>query len=424
MRKYLFLLSVLLYFVACNDQKNTPSASGKGLYKSHPKLVVGIVVDQMRYDYLPRFWDKYGEGGFKRMAAEGFNCRNHHFNYIPTYTGPGHASVYAGTTPATHGIIANDWYDKETGTMVYCVGDSTVSPLGTSAAAGKMSPRNMRTTSVADQLRLATQMQGKAIGISIKDRGAILPAGHAASAAYWFNPGKEGVFISSSYYMDELPGWVTAFNASRKVDTYMQVWNTLYPIDTYDESGPDDNPYEGKFTGEDAPVFPHDLPKLSAQNGDYGILNYTPFGNSLTTDFAIAAIEGEHLGGDDVTDFLAVSYSATDYAGHRFGVNSKEVQDTYLRLDKDLERLFNVLDENVGKGNYTVFLTADHGAVHVPAYLESVKIPAGYFEAPAFAARLNAFLKSRFKTDKLVKNISNQQLFLDQELIAEAGLEP
>ena len=423
MKNYFILGIALLCFTACKDRKNEGSASGDALYKPRPKLVVGIVVDQMRYDYLPRFWHSYGEGGFKRMVAEGFNCKNNHFNYIPTYTAPGHASVYTGTTPAYHGIIANNWYEKETDKMVYCTDDETVMPVGTTDNLGKMSPRRMQTTSVADQLRLATQMQAKVIGISIKDRGAILAAGHTANAAYWFRSGEEGHFITSSYYMNTLPDWVNAFNTSGKADEYIKVWNTLYDIDTYKESGPDNNPYEGKFNGESAPVFPHDLPKLKAENDNYGILNYTPFGNSLTTDFALAAIDGEKLGEDDITDFLAISYSATDYVGHRFGAHSKEVQDTYLRLDKDLERLFKALDEKVGKGNYTVFLTADHGAVHAPSYLQSLKIPAGYFDGLAFRTKLDSFLTARFKTDKLIKNISNNQLFLDVETLKRLRLE-
>ncbi len=424
MRNYLLLLVALSCLAGCKDQQNKTSASGEASYSTPPKLVIGIVVDQMRYDYLPRFWDKYGEGGFKRMVNEGFNCKNNHFNYIPTYTGPGHASVYTGATPAAHGIIANDWYDKEIDKTVYCAGDNNMSSIGTTDDAGKMSPHRMKTTTITDQLRLATQMRGKVIGISIKDRGAILPAGHTANAAYWFHGKEEGAWISSSHYMDKLPQWVTNFNTSDAAENYKKTWNTLYDINTYTESGSDNNDFEDKFEGEEAPVFPHQFQALWEENDGFNIIKTSPFGNSLTTDFAIAAIDGEQLGSDDITDFLAVSFSSTDYVGHHFGVNSKEVQDTYLRLDKDLERLFNALDEKVGKGNYTVFLTADHGAVHVPAYLQSVKIPAGYFEGSELASQFGEFLKTRFKTDKLVKNSSNYQLFLDHELMDELDLEP
>nr|WP_247716546.1 alkaline phosphatase PafA [Sinomicrobium weinanense] len=387
-----------------------------------PKLVVGIVVDQMRYDYLTRFWERYGDGGFKRLINEGFNCRNNHFNYIPTYTGPGHASVYTGTTPSMHGIIGNNWYDKENDEMVYCAGDDTQQSVGTTSKAGKMSPHRVKTTTVTDQLRLATQLKGKVVGVAIKDRGAILPAGHAANAAYWFHGKDEGKWISSSYYMDELPKWVDKFNRSGKVKEYMTTWNTLYDIDTYAESGPDDNPYEGKFKGEKTPTFPHKLKKLEKHNGGYDILKSTPYGNSLTADFALAAIDGEELGQDDITDFLALSFSCTDYVGHQFGVNSKEAEDTYLRLDRDLARLLSELDKKVGKGEYTVFLTADHGAVHVPAYLQSLKIPAGYFNILDFTVHVKNFAREKYNVDGLISNISNGQIFIDHTVAKEHDL--
>ncbi|UGU18353.1 alkaline phosphatase family protein [Sinomicrobium kalidii] len=387
-----------------------------------PKLVVGIVVDQMRYDYLTRFWERYGDGGFKRLINEGFNCKNNHFNYIPTYTGPGHTSVYTGTTPSMHGIIGNNWYDKENDKTIYCAGDDSQQSVGTTSDAGKMSPHRMKTTTVTDQLRLATQLRGKVIGVAIKDRGAILPAGHAANAAYWFHGKDEGKWITSSYYMDKLPEWVEKFNNSGKAKEYMTTWNTLYDIDTYVESGPDDNPYEGKFKGEKTPTFPHELKKLEKYNGGYDLLKSTPYGNNITTDFALAAIDGEDLGKDDITDFLTLSYSCTDYVGHKFGVNSKEAQDTYLRLDKDLARLLSELDKKVGKGEYTVFLTADHGAVHVPSYLQSLKIPGGYFNILDFTVHVKNFAKEKYGVDGLISNISNNQIFIDHKVAKEHDL--
>lgn len=387
-----------------------------------PKLVVGIVVDQMRYDYLTRFWERYGDGGFKRLINEGFNCKNNHFNYIPTYTGPGHTSVYTGTTPSMHGIIGNNWYDKENDETIYCAGDDSQQSVGTTSDAGKMSPHRMKTTTVTDQLRLATQLRGKVIGVAIKDRGAILPAGHAANAAYWFHGKDEGKWITSSYYMDKLPEWVEKFNNSGKAKEYMTTWNTLYDIDTYVESGPDDNPYEGKFKGEKTPTFPHELKKLEKYNGGYDLLKSTPYGNNITTDFALAAIDGEDLGKDDITDFLTLSYSCTDYVGHKFGVNSKEAQDTYLRLDKDLARLLSELDKKVGKGEYTVFLTADHGAVHVPSYLQSLKIPGGYFNILDFTVHVKNFAKEKYGVDGLISNISNNQIFIDHKVAKEHDL--
>ncbi|SHI88254.1 Predicted pyrophosphatase or phosphodiesterase, AlkP superfamily [Arenibacter nanhaiticus] len=388
-----------------------------------PKLVVGIVVDQMRYDYLSRFWHQYGDGGFKRMVQEGFNCKNNHFNYAPTYTGPGHASVYSGATPSSHGVIGNDWYDKESDKSVYCAGDPAYSSVGTASRAGEMSPHRMTSTTLTDQLRLHTQMRGKVIAISLKDRGAVLPGGHSANAAYWFHGENEGNWITSSYYMDELPKWVSDFNAARSVDKYKKPWTTLKDINTYTASGSDDNAYEGLFKGQTSPTFPHDLEAYWDKNGQYSILKGTPYGSNLTTDFALAAVKEEALGVDDIPDFLAVSYSSTDYVGHKYGVNSKEIEDTYVRLDLELERLFNSLDKTVGKGEYTVFLTSDHAGVHVPAYLQDKKLPGSYVDFGAVKKELNDYLKNTYDTSDLVRNFSNNQVFLNHEVVENLNLD-
>lgn len=422
------ILSVCIIFLilACQSQKqvvtsNTNNVTTTDLDK--PKLVVGIVVDQMRYEYLTRFENKYGNGGFKRLINNGFNCKNNHFNYVPTYTGPGHASVFTGATPKTHGVIANNWYDKYSDSFVYCAGDTTVQSVGTLDKAGQMSPHRMKTTTFADENRLFTQMKGKTIGISIKDRGAILPAGHSANAAYWFHGKDEGQFISSTYYFDQLPQWVKTYNATNPAEKYLKDWNTLYDISTYTESGSDLNDFEGGFYGKETATFPYDLKTLSASNRGYDILKSTPYGNSLVTEFSIAALKGELLGQDNYTDVLTVSYSSTDYVGHNFGVNSKEIEDTYIRLDLEIEQLLNALDKQVGSGNYTVFLTADHGAVNVPAYLKSVKIPAGYFNGKDFKAYLDTLEVEGHKLSNWIKNISNQQIFLDHDKIASLNLD-
>ncbi|MFD2915991.1 alkaline phosphatase PafA [Psychroserpens luteus] len=423
MKAIINLLVVFLIITSCNAQK--PISVEKKMDSNNggnPKLVVGIVVDQMRYDYLTRFDSKYGDGGFKRMINEGFNCKNNHFNYIPTYTGPGHASIYTGTTPKYHGIIGNNWYDKDTKEMVYCAQDDNVQSVGTNHNAGKMSPNRMKTTTFGDENRLFTQMQGKTIGVSLKDRGAILPAGHTANAAYWFHGRDEGVWISSTFYQNELPKWVSDFNASEAAESYLKVWDTYYDISTYTESGSDENAFEGGFKGKEKANFPYDLAKLKDDNRGFDILKATPYGNSLTTDFAIEAIKGEQLGQDDITDVLTVSFSATDYVGHNFGVSSKEIEDTYIRLDKDLERFFKFLDQQVGEGNYTVFLTADHGAVEVPSYLQSMKIPSGYLNNKETRTRFTDYLNAKFKSSDLIENISNDQIFLNRKHIDSLGL--
>lgn len=396
-------------------------ASGSLLAQSKtekPKLVVGIVVDQMRQEYLYRFAERYTEGGFKRMMKDGFMMKNGHYNYIPTYTGPGHASVYTGTTPATHGIISNDWYVKSTDKMIYCAEDSTVTNIGGSADNGKISPRNLLVTTITDELRISTQNRSKVVGVALKDRGAALPAGHLGDA-YWYDT-NTGDFMTSTYYKDELPKWASEFNGKKMPDSYLnQTWNTLYPIETYTQSMIDDNPFEGLFTGKDTPTFPYDLKALREKNGKYGIMPAVPFGNSLTLDFALAALEGEKMGMGEDTDFLALSFSSTDYVGHRFGPQSKEIEDTYLRLDKDIERLLNYLDKTYGKDQYVVFLSADHAVAEVATHMVSENVPGGNLRTSAVMKELLSYIITKYGAGDWIKSSSNLQLFLNHDLIAE-----
>lgn len=387
-----------------------------------PKLVVGIVIDQMRYDYIYRYWDKFGNDGFKRLVNEGFFCRNTNFNYVPTYTGPGHASIYTGTTPAVHGIIANDWYDKISGKNLYCAGDKNSIGVGTTSNEGKRSPVNMLTTSITDELRISTNMKSKVIGIALKDRSAILPAGHTANAAYWYD-GSSGSFISSTYYMKDLPVWVQDFNKKELAKKYLsQPWNTLLPIEMYTESLPDDNNYEFIAKGESRPVFPHNLPELMAANGGFGLIRNTPFGNSITKDFAIECIKNENLGKSTATDFLALSFSSPDYIGHSYGPNSVEQEDDYLRLDKDLAEFFKFLDTQIGKNNVLVFLTADHAASEVPSYLLDLKIPAGYVKEWKIVKELKEYLLMTYG-DTMVLSFTNQQIYLNHKVISDKKLQ-
>ena len=414
MRLYILFLILAIFNFSGNSQTTK---------NEKPKLVVGIVVDQMRNDYIDRFWNKYSDDGFKRLVNDGYRFKNGHFNYVPTYTGPGHASVYTGTTPAIHGIVGNNWFDKTIDASVYCAGDPNAVSIGTMDDAGMMSPRRMSVTTIADENRLATQMRGKTIGIALKDRGAILPAGHTANAAYWFHGKDEGRWISSDFYMKSLPQWVVEFNNSGTAESYFKTWDTLYPIETYVESGSDMNKFEGGFKGKETATFPYDLQKLRADNNNFELLKAVAFGNDLTTDFALAAIEGEKLGQGDETDFMTLSYSSTDYVGHNFGVNSKEIQDTYLRLDKNIAELLQYLDTTVGKDEYIVFLTADHAAVDVPAYLDSLKIPAGYFDSRGFRGRIDSLVQKEYGNKKLIKNISNNQLFFNHQLLGEMNID-
>ena len=264
-------------------------------------------------------------------------------------------------------------------------------------------------------------MKGKTIGVSIKDRGAVFPSGHTANGAYWFEGLDEGKWITSSYYMDELPLWVKDFNARSNISNYVKTWNTLYDINLYQESGPDNSNYEKGFNGKANPVFPYNLKDLKGLNGGFDIIKTSPFGNTMITDFALSAIEAEGLGDDEFTDFLTISYSSTDYVGHNFGLSSVELQDTYLRLDLEIERLLNYLDENVGEGNYTLFLTADHGAAEVPTFLRDINVPGANISKDDFSPLFDA-MTAKYGVPDLIKSISNNQLFLNQELIISLQL--
>lgn len=384
-----------------------------------PRLVVGIVIDQMRWDYLYRYYSRYSNAGFKRLMNEGFNCQNTMVNYLPSFTGPGHSCIYTGSVPALHGIAANEWMDVASGREWYCCEDTSVTSIG-GGKAGLMSPNNLLATTVTDELRLATNFQSKIIGISIKDRGAILPAGHAANAAYWYDD-SNGKFITSSYYMQQLPAWVDKFNARNLNDSLMkQDWNTLYPINTYSQSVDDNNAYEGNLKGENAPVFPH---KTSGMMADKGVIRITPYGNTITRLMSEATIDGEHLGQGNATDFLAVSFSSTDYIGHYFAPNSIEVEDCYLRMDKEIEALLNYLDKQVGKGNYVIFLTADHGGAHNPSFLNDHHIPGKSISEREANQQLNQFLYDKYKDSNLVMSLMNYQVYLNEKEIQTKNLD-
>lgn len=385
---------------------------------SRPKLVVGLVIDQMRWDYLYRYYSRYSNGGFKRLINEGFSAENTFIPYTPTYTACGHASIYTGSVPAVNGIIGNDWFDPKLNRNVYCAEDTSVSTVGSNTRAGLMSPKNMVTTTITDELRLATNFQSKVIGISLKDRGSILPAGHTANAAYWYD-GQTGDWITSTHYMKKLPIWLEDYNKIKLANKFFDKnWSTLYPIETYTQSDADNKIYEGKARGEQTPTFPHPLKLYIGKN--YEMIKSTPYGNTITLDLAKLAILSEDLGQGKSTDFLAVSCSATDYVGHQYGPNSIEAEDTYLRLDKDLEEFFNYLDSKIGKGNYLFFLSADHGAAHVPGFMEENKLPGGRFSESAAIKKINTALEEQFKVKKAILASTNNQIYLNHKAIEDA----
>ena len=357
MKKQLFLLIVL----ACAFVTSVKAE----FQLERPKLVVGIVVDQMRWDYLYRYYNQFGEGGLKRLINDGYNFENMHYNYVPTVTAAGHASVFSGTTPAFHGIAGNNYYLN--GKKAYCCGDTTVQTVGSKSKAGQMSPRNMMVTNMCDQLRLATDFRSRVIGVSIKDRAAILPAGHSANGAFWFDK-SAGCFITSTYYMQDLPQWLKDFNKKNKKDLNQDI----------------------------APL---------------------PIGVTLTTRIAIAAIDGEQLGKNPTgdTDMLTVSYSSTDYVGHSFGTRGEKTDEIYLTLDRELKVLFDALDQRVGRGNYLLFLTADHAGCHNAKFMNDHKMPGGVWKQSAKKKELNALYAQKYGITNIISDFFQNQVHLNRE---------
>lgn len=401
--KYLWVVFVSLF--------TTISLSQNG----SPKLVVGIVVDQMRYDYLYRFYDKFCEGGFKKLMNEGANCKNTMYNYVPTYTAPGHASIYTGTTPNNHGIVGNDWYSRPLKRTINCVEDTSVNTIGSGSEEGHCSPQNLKVNTVTDQLRL-TYKDSKVISMSIKNRGAILPGGHLSNGSYWFDY-SSGNFITSSYFTEEMPSWVTAFNNEKQAENFSkQKWETLLPLTDYYESRQDNSPYEYTFGNKLEPTFPYDLKAINKDDFSFSNFVYTPFSNTFLTNFALSAIKNEGLGEDKTTDFLNISYSTPDIIGHAFGPYSVEIQDCYMRLDLEIKRLILELEEKIGKDNFVLFLTADHAVAPVPQYLVDLKLSGGYFYEDAFKKYISNVSIEKFGVDLILGEVNNN-IYLDRENI-------
>ena len=396
---------------------------------STPKLVIGVVIDQMRADYLYKYQNRYGENGFKRLMREGFNFKNANVNYIPSETAPGHASIYTGTTPSYHGIIGNSWFDRETNEVVGNVSDGQEAIVGSTLDNPYgVSPKKLLVSTITDELKKVSNFKSKVISVSIKDRGAILPGGKSADAAYWHDwESSPGYFVSSSYYMEKVPNWVTEFNMQEKSDRYLnETWETLFPIETYTISAADDNSYEPTMGLKSSPTFPYDFKTMreqySAKGTEFQLLWISPKGNTLLTEFAIKALQEEKLGKGEHIDFLSISYSIPDVIGHTFGPQSIEMEDIYLRLDRDLSTLFEALDSQVGKNNYTLFLTSDHGAIENVSFLKDHKQDAAIARTMGDARELESFLDSKYGNASWITTINGNNLYLNKSTIDEQKL--
>jgi predicted AlkP superfamily pyrophosphatase or phosphodiesterase len=388
-----------------------------------PRLVVSIVIDQFRHDYLQRFGDQFGEGGFKRFLHQGAVFANANYIHSPTVTACGHATVLSGATPALNGIIANEWYDRELGKNVSSVSDDKAQfkVLGADEKERASAPHKLLGTTLGDEMRLATNGQAKVIGMSYKDRSAILPVGKRPQGAYWFDD-DTGNFMSSTYYFAALPAWVTKFNQEQSPARYFgKTWDRMLPAEAYNRSTADDMPYERKVAS--GATFPRTITGGETAPGKkfYTLFGATPFANDHLVAFAKAAIEGESLGADDITDLLSVSFSANDLLGHAFGPYSQEVQDISLRTDRVLADLFSYLDQRIGAGNYVVALTADHGVAPVPEQVMEFGY-GGRLVAKDISGAATAALNAKYGEAAWVKAFASYNLYLDLALIAERKL--
>ena len=408
----LFTFSSFIYSSANNKESEKP------------KLVIAIVVDQMRYDFLENFSYRFSDNGFKRLINNGYNCKNNFYNYVPTVTGPGHSSIATGSTPMIHGVVGNNWFDRENKKSIYCANDSEYNNIGGDAYSGNKSPNNLLVETFADVNKTSNNNKSKTISVAIKDRGSILMGGKNADAAYWYYGKEKAQWISSTYYMNQLPDWVKNFNLEDNLEKYLKDWVTLNEITSYNNHEIDNNNFEKLFKGKEDSAFPYDIKSLMKQNDCFDMIKETPYGNAMTTDFAIQAVINENLGKRNVTDVLTIGYSSTDYVGHNFGVASVETQDTYLRLDLEIEKLLTFLDNQIGEGEYTLFLTGDHGVLEIPAFLSNNGLDAIAISKNDMLKKVLKGLNSLFdiNDDNLIANVENNQIYFDYEVIDRLGL--
>lgn len=401
--------------------------SGQGAYlpPDKPKLVIAIIVEELKYEQLEKFRDRFGDNGIKRLINEGTYFRNASFEYMLTQSAPGHATIASGTEPAYHGITSDSWFVPLKNELIYCTRDMNVNPVGGSYESGLNSPVNLQASTFSDELKMASNRKSKVFGIGLHDNAAILSSGHSADAVYWFD-NVSGTWMTSTWYMKNLPPWVADFNALRHPDSYLDgSWSLLKPPEYYSGCQADSNNFESGLGGQI--TFPYDLKKIRAKGPakiktGYSLLGETPFGNSLTTKFAVRLIEKEQLGKDDATDYLSVCYSATDNIGHRFGPSSVEAGDAILRLDDEIRNLLVYVNDSIGKKNILIFFTSSHGISEVPAILEKNRIPAGYFRQNQALQLLRSYLNAIYGEGDWVKGYSERQVFLNRSLIEDARL--
>ncbi len=401
----------------------TMGVTGQKIPSQKPKLVVGITVSGMRYDYLSVYWDKFGNDGFRKMASTGANCKNARYNYLITEPSVGYATIATGAKPSSHGIVSDYWYERLSNQVIFNLDDSKQTTIEGTFDAGPYSPSALHSRTISDELRVISRFKSKSIGISMDPQAAVLMAGHTANGAYWMDPATAS-WITSSYYVDSLPQWVREFNGKKYQDIYLdRIWEPLLPIAEYGESMLDNNPYETGFNGQI--TFPYELSRISARDRterDYSVLMSTPWGNTYTKDLAIAAIVNEELGQRGVSDMIHIGFNATKYLADKYSTWSLEIQDTYLRLDQDIAHLLGFLDDQLGLENVVVYLTAENAVADDPRYLEESRIPSGFFNYRTSISLLKSYLNAIYGQGDWVTFYYAQQIYLNHQLIEDSRL--
>jgi predicted AlkP superfamily pyrophosphatase or phosphodiesterase len=431
----LLLLALLAPLNATVDARQrrgeAQRATAVAAQTKRPRLVLLIAVDQFRYDYLERFGDLFGAGGLRRLLRDGASWTDCNYDHVPTETAPGHATMLTGAWPSETGIIANLWYDRAGGKSVENVRDDSVRLLGGAEGEQASSPRNLLASTLGDQLKLATAGRTRVVGVSLKNRAAILPAGRMADAAYWYST-QTGAFVSSTYYFDKLPDWAARFNAAKPADKFFGAkWERLLPAAEYERrAGRDDAPWE-KGTDGRAYVFPYVMDGGGKGPGPalYGQLDYSPYSNDLVLSFAEAALVNERLGVDEDTDVLTVSFSANDIVGHRYGPYSHEAMDMTLRVDRQIARLLEIVDARVGLSNTVVAFTADHGVAPSPEQAAAIGLPGGRVNPSDILTAVRNRLRARFgkpgdkdTTADYVQTFSNYQIYFNRTALERDGI--
>ena len=416
MRLRIIVLSIIL-------TAGTLGVSGQKIPSQKPKLVVGITVSGMRYDYLSVYWDKFGDDGIKKMASTGANCKNARYNYLITEPSVGYATIATGAKPSAHGIVSDYWYERLSNQIIYSLDDSEQTTIEGTFGTGPYSPSALHSRTISDELRVISRFKSKSIGVSMDPQAAVLMAGHTATGAYWIDP-TTASWITSSYYVDSLPEWVREFNGKQYQDIYLdRIWEPLLPIAEYGESMLDNNPYETGFNGQI--TFPYELSRISATDRterDYSVLMSTPWGNTYTKDLAIAAIVNEELGQRGVSDMIHIGFNTTKYLADKYSTWSLEMQDAYLRLDQDIAHLLGFLDDQLGLENVVVYVTAENALADDPRYLEESRIPSGFFNYRTSISLLKSYLNAIYGQGDWVSFYYAQQIYLNHQLIEDSRL--